>query len=350
MAAFSDGRDDFDAALIPGMRTRLEEGYRRFRAAERVAMAQNAPPAAGGLTGNYFERNCPNCAAPAPGEAALQAHGLDVINCPSCRMTYTRQVMDEAADAVRYQASEIDDEAMNLHSLGAFLELESTRARYYLDRIGGLNPQMGSMLEIGCGSGTFIVEAGKRGWDTLGIEPSTAAAALARRRGAKVVEGYFPRDVPADRRLFQTIAVLDVLEHFAYPRRLLAAVRDYLEPGGRLFIQVPNWDSLLVQLEGATSSTVCPGHWSYFTPQTLADMLAREGYRAVFVETVVSELDRVAHFSKAEQLATIKRLRPSAEVTPPAGGSNFMTEVVLTPAQLHGLKLGYKLIGLFERS
>ncbi|RXT46347.1 hypothetical protein B6S44_26390 [Bosea sp. Tri-44] len=68
-------------------------------------------------------------------------------------------------------------------------------------------------------------------------------------------------------------------------------------------------------------------------------LLAREGYRALFVETDLSDLDRVARFSREEQLATIKRLRPSANVMPPApDGGSFMTDVVHMLGQHHDLK------------
>ena len=75
------------------------------------------------------------------------------------------------------------------------------------------------------------------------------------------------------------MAVLDVLEHFAEPLRFLTELRTHLSPGGRLLVQVPNWDSLLVRLEGDRSSVVAPGHWSYFTPRTLPALLARSGFR-----------------------------------------------------------------------
>lgn len=63
--------------------------------------------------------------------------------------------------------------------------------------------------------------------------------------------------------------------------------------------------------------------------------MPRDGYRALFVEADLSELDRVTRFYQEEQLATIRRLRPS-NVTPlaPDGGS-FMTDVVHTPDQHH---------------
>jgi SAM-dependent methyltransferase len=292
-----DPRLTFDAASLPGMRERLASEYARFRAAEARQIEVTAPPEAGGVAGAYRSRDCPCCGMSSDDLVpVLRAHGLDLVNCPGCRLTYAKRVMNDDAEAARYARSDLDEAALRLHGSAPYLELESARARYYLARTGG---RPGHLLEIGCGTGTLLLAAAAAGWTAMGIEPGVAAAGAARARGARVVTGWFPGDLPAAPTEFDAICLLDVLEHFADPLRFLRQVRARLAEGGRLLIQVPNWDSLLVRLEGASSSTVCPGHWSYFTPATLAALLARARFRAIGVETVVSERDRIAAFPPA---------------------------------------------------
>jgi SAM-dependent methyltransferase len=343
----SDPRISFDAGLIPGMRARLAEGYARFRAAEARAIAQAAPPEVGGTLGRYRKRDCPGCGAPPPAASLLTRHGIDLVVCPGCGLTYTRQVMEESADAARYEASDLDIEAMRLRSSGPYLELETARARYYLDRLEAGAGARGALLDIGCGTGTTLVEAKARGWQVLGLEPGRAAVEVARARlggvgAAEVLQGYFPAHLPADRQRFDAICILDVLEHFVDPIGFLGLVKRHLSPAGRLFVQVPNWDSLLVQLEGKASSVICTGHWSHFTPATLPAVLARAGFRMLHLETVVSEIDRIARFPAAERDATLARLRPGSAglAWPDDCGPR-------SAALLHELGLGYKLIGVF---
>ena len=186
------------------------------------------------------------------------------------------------------------------------------------------------------GSLVLLLEAARAGWQGLGIEPGRAAAQLAVERGTNTIFGWFPQDLPADASGFDAVAVLDVLEHFADPLGFLAQLKARLAPGGRLLVQVPNWDSLLVRLEGARSSVVVPGHWSYFTPASLAALLARAGFRTLSLETVVSELDRIAAHPPGQVAAILAALRPAAPPWP------------LDAAALHGLGLGYKLLGVFQ--
>lgn len=331
----TDPKAGFDAALIPGMRARLAEAYREFRAREAEQIAAMVPPEAGGSTGAYRQRDCPLCgAAASTARPVLAAHGLTLLDCAGCGLTYTREVMEEAADAGRYRASALDEATIALRLSDPYLELETARARYYLARLAAQGAAGGLMLEIGSGFGTLLVEAAAAGWQALGLEPGRLGATASRRRGATVVEGYFPADLPDPAARFDAIAALDVLEHMASPLPFLAAIRDRLAPGGRLFLQVPNWDSLLVRLEGAGSSTVCPGHWSYFTPRTLPALLARAGFRLLDLDTVQSEIDRQASFPPATVEAMLETLRPGERGLPDA-------------ARLHALGLGYKLIGVF---
>jgi len=331
----TDPRDAFDAALIPGMRDRLAEAYRVFRAQELGSMASNAPPEVGGTTGRYRKRDCPLCGAAATGaRPVLTAHGITLLDCTGCGLTYTREVMEEAADAARYETSALDEATIALRLSAPYLELETARARYYLSRLAAQGASTGRLLEIGSGFGTLLVEAAAAGWDALGLEPGVLGAEASRRRGANVVRGYFPGDLPDPAARFDVVAVLDVLEHMADPKGFLAAIRDQLVPGGRLFVQVPNWDSLLVRLEGGASSVVCPGHWSYFTPATLPALLARAGFRALEVGTVQSEIDRQSAHPAAQVEAMLARLRPGERGVPDV-------------ARLHALGLGYKLIGVF---
>ena len=331
-ARAADPRRAFDAAQLPGMRQRLASYYASFRGKEAAVLVQQSVP---GFV-PYRQRDCPSCGLP-PGArqpAVLTARGLDLLACRRCGLTYSRQVMDDAVDAARYLASDLDRESLRLRTSGPYLELEAARDRYYLHRLvqGGLTPAR--LLEVGCGTGTLLLEAEAAGWQALGIEPGLAAQQVARERGATVVGGYFPQALPADATPVEAIALLDVLEHFADPRALLAQLRPALLPGGRLLVQVPNWDSLLIRLEGGAGSTICPGHWSYFTPRSLTSLLEREGFRTLSVETVLSEMDRILAYPPERVMTQLRALRPGTHSLPDAAG-------------LMDLGLGYKLMGVF---
>jgi hypothetical protein len=133
--------------------------------------------------------------------------------------------------------------------------------------------------------------------------------------------------------------MLDVLEHAADPVGMLQAACRQLAPDGLLLIQVPNLNSLLVQVEGRTNSNFCIGHWNHFTPGTLQAMVSAAGLQPLLIDTIISELDRILQFPESRIRQTVERL--SGRQAP---------EVMSSPDWLHEWGLGYKLIGLFRKS
>jgi hypothetical protein len=133
--------------------------------------------------------------------------------------------------------------------------------------------------------------------------------------------------------------LLDVLEHIAEPHLFLTAVRQYLAPGGWLAVQVPNFRSLLLTIEGSHNNNICHGHWSYFESATLVELLGRNGFETRFLETYISELDRILAYPDAAIAAAWKTLLGVSPEQPRSLNAN----------QLHTDMLGYKLFGLFRK-
>lgn len=99
-------------------------------------------------------------------------------------------------------------------------------------------PEHASILEVGSGTGgnlSMLAEFGA----VSGLEMSDQAIALAhqRARGARLLRGLCPQDLPAER--FDLVCLFDVLEHIEDDGAALLALRAILAPGGRLVISVP---------------------------------------------------------------------------------------------------------------
>jgi SAM-dependent methyltransferase len=101
-----------------------------------------------------------------------------------------------------------------------------------------------TMLDIGCGDGSFVAFAQSLGWDATGIDPDPAAVATARRRGIPADLGDLEaHGYPTGK--FDLIVMNHVIEHVHDPRRLLQECRRILAVGGRVLITTPNAGSAL---------------------------------------------------------------------------------------------------------
>lgn len=132
----------------------------------------------------------------------------------------------------------------------------------------------GRVLEVGCGTGTYTELLA--GWSdaVVAVDLDPAFAAATRRRFAdrpqvQVLEGDVRR-LPALGR-FDSIVMLDVLEHIEDDVGTLAGLRDLLAEAGRLVLKVPASPALY----GALDSAI--GHHRRYSRGSLAEAASRAG-------------------------------------------------------------------------
>lgn len=97
----------------------------------------------------------------------------------------------------------------------------------------------GNLLDIGAGTGDFLAFAKTKKWEVLGIEPSSKAKALARKKGIPFVENT--RDLSDNS--FDVITMWHVLEHVRDLDQQLSELKRICKPGGYVIIAVPNFKS-----------------------------------------------------------------------------------------------------------
>jgi len=143
--------------------------------------------------------------------------------------------------------------------------------------INQLQPDKGSLLDIGCGQGYFL-EAGKAaGWQVAGVEPDSFARAQASdRMGVQVVPSI--KELP-DSSSFAVISMWHVLEHVHSLHDTLSWIRDHTQPKGHLVVAVPNhqsWDARHYRQYWAAYDV--PRHLYHFGPDQMRDLLKRYGF------------------------------------------------------------------------
>ena len=135
-----------------------------------------------------------------------------------------------------------------------------------------------ALLDVGSGSGSFPRNLRRLGIDAVGIEPSEAAAAAARRLGIPCYTGTI-ETAPYPAAQFDVVRFCHVLEHTGDPMADLATARRLLRPGGIVVVRVPAWDSLQAELFGRSWRPLdIPRHLWHFTRPALARLLERAGF------------------------------------------------------------------------
>ena len=296
MAEQQIDKDSFDAALVPGFREAVARKYADLaRAHKRPLQTNDGTEVDERLVSEH--RPCPLCKESEDTPALVDKEGVELVSCHNCGFYYSRKVLSDDFDRKIYSNSEFQRQYLELKNDDHYHDLERKKSTYIISVASRYAGHNGRMLEIGSGAGRLLQAAAEIGLTGIGIEPNPVFAQLSQTEGFEILEGFFP-EVLLEKEYgsFQIVAMLDVLEHAPDPIGFLKMATRYLSKDGVVAVQVPNYDSLLVRLEGKDSSVVCRGHWNYFTPHSLGVTARKAGLEVKFIETIISEIDRVQSF------------------------------------------------------
>jgi SAM-dependent methyltransferase len=135
---------------------------------------------------------------------------------------------------------------------------KNTGIRSTLEKAHDLLGRTGKLLDVGSGRGNTIKAALELGWEVTGLEPSPIFAADARRRfGVQVIESSI-EDCIFSPSSFDAVILSATLEHLYTPRATITKIGELLRPGGVVFMDVPNEDSLFCTISNLYVSRRVP--------------------------------------------------------------------------------------------
>ena len=159
-----------------------------------------------------------------------------------------------------------------------YLEEEEGRrrtARRLLHLLGPVAPGA-RLLEVGCGPGLLLDEARKSGFDVLGLEPSSHAAAHARDRLGLAVREEALEEAQLGGG-FDAVVMADVLEHLDDPVDAIDRCAALLAPDGALLIATPDPASATARLARGRWWAYLPAHACLLPRVTLRELVAATG-------------------------------------------------------------------------
>lgn len=169
---------------------------------------------------------------------------------------------------------------------------------WYPKRIMALSKKEDRVLELGIGHG-FTSNLFAQFYSQYSvIDGSESVIAKFRQQfpssRAQIVHGFFEEYDTTEK--FDVIVMGFVLEHVDSPQQILRHFREFLAPGGRCFVAVPNAESLhrrfgheaglLPDMSALGDADKAFGHMRLYTVATLARELEECGYRVVAKEGI----------------------------------------------------------------
>ena len=140
--------------------------------------------------------------------------------------------------------------------------------------------QKGKILDIGAGTGDFLVVAKKDGWEITGIEPGEKPRNIAIQKGVSFVNNL--SDL-ADNS-FDVITMWHVLEHVPDLDLQIKEIKRLIKPNGSILIAVPNFKSFDANYYGKFWAAFdVPRHLWHFSKTAIEKLFAIEKLQLVKV-------------------------------------------------------------------
>jgi SAM-dependent methyltransferase len=149
----------------------------------------------------------------------------------------------------------------------------------------GLFPTKCSVLELGCGAGTYVRALGKRGHAVVGLDyslPSLGRAKAGDSAGVGRYVGGSASSLPFGAGSFGAVMCIGVLQALQDPAAALAEIARVLRPGGVLLVETLNpWNPLAASRRLGACIRRRPTRLSYGSPRRIEGVMAGWGIRPI---------------------------------------------------------------------
>jgi SAM-dependent methyltransferase len=195
---------------------------------------------------------------------------------------------------------------------------------YHIRHLPAPRGHRAALLDVGCGNGEFLGVATALGFAATGIDFDADAVAAGRGAGFDVRTASMDDLDPGEGR-FQHITLSHTLEHLHWPLAALGKCLELLEPGGRVWISLPNMNAPGLERFGRDwRGLEPPRHLTLYGFDSLARLLAAAGFGDI--RLMRSDEPAVFYYRQSEAIAQgddpYGREQASAEVAQAAQAAN----------------------------
>ncbi len=137
-----------------------------------------------------------------------------------------------------------------------------------------------TLLDVGAGTGDFVLAARKRGWQAEGVEPMEIARDNAKAKGVTLKKEL----ALLAGQEFQVITLWHVLEHLPDLDAQIDRILSHLEPDGSLILALPNfksWDARHYKTYWAAYDV--PRHLWHFSRKSVKRLFRAKGFEVTRV-------------------------------------------------------------------
>ena len=215
--------------------------------------------------------------------------GYNHIKCSKCNSLYFIEIINDLKLSNLHNKYYENWENFSFNYCNSTKRNEDDRKnewyKYYKNKIPhNSKTENKNYLDIGCGWGGCVSAFKKLGYQSYGIDPQKQCIDFAKSKYGKCIfYNSTVENLVKDKKYhnyFSVITLHDVLEHIANPKLLIKRINLLLKKNGKLFIKVPNSQSLQVDILKEYSWEVSPPfHRTLFSLVGLKILLRKNQFK-----------------------------------------------------------------------
>ncbi len=217
---------------------------------------------------------CLICAEPAP----LVFNGKYYVNvCSNRKCNFIRLKTDRGVSSLDHPDYYPDIEGLQIDSKRPFISVRAEIVARFV-KSGG------SIADLGCGLGETAINLAMKGFRVWGVDESKNAIAF--------LQTYYPdvfwapntvSDFLTGQKMnFDAITLFHVLEHVHDPKLTISQIKEGLNPGGIVLIEVPDVRGGLARFQGVNWEYWLDHHLNYFSLKSLYRLMEPLGFKIIY--------------------------------------------------------------------
>ena len=152
------------------------------------------------------------------------------------------------------------------------------------------------LLDVGAGTGDFLTEAKKYGWEVAGVEPNELARLKSSEKGVALLQNL--DSIPTSDK-YEVITLWHVLEHLPDLESQIAKLVGLLTDNGALVVAVPNFKSFDAKYyKEFWAAFDVPRHLWHFSKRSVQSIFAKHGMKLVRTKPMFFDAFYVALLSE----------------------------------------------------
>jgi len=207
----------------------------------------------------------------------VSRESFEIMECNDCSLRFTTPIPTESEIGEYYKSDKYISHATSTASI--FDAVYKIVRKYTLrskrktvERIS--KKQKGTLLDIGCGTGDFLIKMKNFGWETYGVETDGSARKIAETNTDSTIMNQ--KEFLQSEQKYDVITLWHSLEHLYDLSKYLNKISISLNANGVVMIAVPNYMSFDAEYyKQDWAAYDVPRHLYQFSPKAMINLMGK---------------------------------------------------------------------------